>query len=397
MKCFNKSKVTPCGECFSDTVDDFNFNITIDRNNITAKESIDGWIIETPEAIYEASKECEIDNIAGKILKAPIDIKELYSDSNYGWFMYFPLSLELDITRRCNFKCIHCNRSSAAEIDEELSFDVIENIARQCCELGIRQVQILGGEPIVHPNFKEICQCFKYYGADKMFTSSNGWFLDYNNIDTYKQYFQTVQISLHSLNPNKHDLITAKHGAWAKASNAILALGNANVNTIISMSVMHDNMEEIEHMVDFAEKSGARAIRFLALQEVGRGKGLSALTNAELESSGRIINSLQCQHRNIRILSAGFPDVVRPEKQFNFYGCAAGRTLMAIKASGDVSCCSIVEQTNSNIQNDSIFKIWHNEEFRKLRFLHNCSCQFASRCGGKCKSNRLDAYGSYCK
>lgn len=62
-------------------------------------------------------------------------------------------SIEIDITYRCNLKCINCNRScSQAPSKEDMKVEQIEEFIEESIKKNIRweQIKLLGGEPTLH-------------------------------------------------------------------------------------------------------------------------------------------------------------------------------------------------------------------------------------------------------
>lgn len=67
--------------------------------------------------------------------------------------------IELDITYECNLKCLGCNRScTQAPTKESLSLDDIKRFVQESIENNHywELINVLGGEPTLHPEFKEI-------------------------------------------------------------------------------------------------------------------------------------------------------------------------------------------------------------------------------------------------
>lgn len=399
---FKKTEITPCSLAQvapSCSMMDNN----IDPSSILeAKEVSNGWLLRD---IYHQqfwvnhetfnTFEQQIDNNA--IYRANKNIKDLYDEyTEYGWFSFFPLSIELDITNKCNFNCIHCNRSAGSERSEELSFSTIKSIAKEVQSLGIKRIQLLGGEPTIHPAFFDICELFKECGADNMFTSTNGWKVTDKIQDLLCSAFSSVQVSLHSVTKATHDYITNRRGSWDHAVNTIKTLVGHHVEVIISMSVMGYNIHEMNKMAELAASLGVQTIRFLALQEVGRGLELNPLSQKQFYDAASIIDNLRKLCPELKILSAGFPTSPQNAQVCYLWGCAAGRTLMAIHANGEVSCCSIVKKKVGSIYNNSLFEIWHNDYFKTLRKIENSKCLFATRCGGKCRYKNENPYVTKC-
>lgn len=74
---------------------------------------------------------------------------------------FFPdfTKIEIDITHDCNLKCLGCNRSCGlAPTTDRIGLDVIDKFIADSKELSIRWklINILGGEPTLHPQFLDI-------------------------------------------------------------------------------------------------------------------------------------------------------------------------------------------------------------------------------------------------
>jgi len=79
------------------------------------------------------------------------------------------MNFELNITLRCNAKCTNCNRlcNLYPERTEDISIERIKNFVDSARAIpgGVGHVKILGGEPLLHPQFKEIFEIL--YDATK--------------------------------------------------------------------------------------------------------------------------------------------------------------------------------------------------------------------------------------
>jgi hypothetical protein len=67
--------------------------------------------------------------------------------------------IEIDITYKCNLKCINCNRScTQAPSELEMPVDAIEGFIAQSVarKIAWRRIRILGGEPTLHSRFFDI-------------------------------------------------------------------------------------------------------------------------------------------------------------------------------------------------------------------------------------------------
>ena len=69
------------------------------------------------------------------------------------------MKIELNITMKCNMGCPQCNRMCNVyrEREEHMSLEQINKFIEQISHVpGTKRVKVVGGEPLMHPNFAEI-------------------------------------------------------------------------------------------------------------------------------------------------------------------------------------------------------------------------------------------------
>ena len=67
-------------------------------------------------------------------------------------------SVTLAVTNRCNYHCWHCYNAGRSQHDMPLS--VLKDIAGQFQELGVVQVTLTGGEPLLRADLEDIAAAF---------------------------------------------------------------------------------------------------------------------------------------------------------------------------------------------------------------------------------------------
>ena len=74
--------------------------------------------------------------------------------------------IEIDITYRCNLKCINCNRSCRqAPSNEQMTVEQIQNFIKESIDNNVKweRIRVMGGEPTLHPNIFEILNLLLEY------------------------------------------------------------------------------------------------------------------------------------------------------------------------------------------------------------------------------------------
>ena len=74
--------------------------------------------------------------------------------------------IEIDITYRCNLRCLNCNRSiNTAPSNQSMTVGQIQQFIDDSLAVGKkwRSIRILGGEPTLHPEFRQIITMLRDY------------------------------------------------------------------------------------------------------------------------------------------------------------------------------------------------------------------------------------------
>lgn len=165
-----------------------------------------------------------------------------------------PLTAFIELTSRCDLKCIHCMRSKTPSPD--LTKSICHNLLDQLARMGTLNVTFSGGEPLLHKDFFDLIA----YARQKNFNvkiASNGIGFNKSNVRRFKALQPiTVQLSLYGTSPALHDLITRTKGSFKKAIRAIRLLKDSGISVLIHMIVLKENFHELGKMKTLAKAEG---------------------------------------------------------------------------------------------------------------------------------------------
>ncbi len=183
--------------------------------------------------------------------------------------------LRISVTDRCNLRCKYCMPKDGVEYlqhDEILTFDEIITICKSMVKLGIRNIKITGGEPLVRKDIVNLIKDIKSIkGIENVTLTSNGILL-YDYLDDLEAAgLDGINISLDTLDRKKYEDITRKNGI-SNVLKSIEKAVNSNIPSIkINCLIMKDfNENEILSIARFA-KDERIDVRFIEMMPIGLG------------------------------------------------------------------------------------------------------------------------------
>lgn len=121
-----------------------------------------------------------------------------------------PVSLQFELTLKCNQRCLHCYNQSGMEsnLETDIPIDRWKELAREAGELGVFECTISGGEPLILGNsLFEIMDILAEYDI-RFRLITNGMLLTQDVLDKLKKYrFKWLQVSIDGSRPELHDYI----------------------------------------------------------------------------------------------------------------------------------------------------------------------------------------------
>lgn len=162
------------------------------------------------------------------------------------------LSMEIEFSRLCNFRCSYCYVEEKTACEGELSRAEIKDVILQAKELGARKIIILGGEPSIYPHLIEM---LRFLGQEdleiEMFTNGSG--IDMALAAVLAEERVRVALKLNSRDEKIQDQLAGKRGAFHLISSALTNLRAAGYPSkelflAVSTVICRQNLEELPAM-----------------------------------------------------------------------------------------------------------------------------------------------------
>ncbi|MDF1576871.1 MAG: radical SAM protein [Desulfobulbales bacterium] len=308
------------------------------------------------------------------------------------------LSMELELSRACNLRCIYCYAESGVPMANELSLDEIFRAVDQAVELGARKIIILGGgEPTL---YKDLFKVIDYIQAKKVEVDvfTNGMLIDRDKAEALYARKVSVVVKMNSRDPEIQDMLAGHPGAAAAINKGLKALMDAGYpdedHTLgIETIICRQNYAELADLWIWARKQNIIPyIEMMTLQ--GR-----ATEHPDLEVP---INEVKTLFEKLAEIDREmFDSHWTPHPPLAASQCARHEYSCTVTANGDVQPCPGVSVPAGNIREQPLAEILKKstpiQELRNIRKIikGRCGeCRFGDYCYG-CRGHAYQVTGDY--
>ena len=181
----------------------------------------------------------------------------------------------------------------------------------EALDLGVRAVQFIGGEPTLHPHFRELLAHAGKASLELIEVYTNATRLTDEIVGCLKHNGARVAASFYAGEPGVHDAITMRPGSWERTVAGIERALTADLPIRIGIVETAENRTQVPQAVAFLRRLGIRHIGIDAERGVGRGCRPAAETAGEAFSQlcGRCGKSWLCMAST----GAIYPCVILPQ------------------------------------------------------------------------------------
>lgn len=170
------------------------------------------------------------------------------------------LTMEIEFSLRCNFNCPYCYVPSKEQLRDEMSVQEHKRVLLEARDLGAGRIIILGGEPSIYAQLKEMITFIREAGMGvEMFTNGSGVtaelarFLYENNV--------RVVLKMNSFDTDLQDTLSGRKGAGElirRALENLKEVGYPREGRFLAVStvICRQNIEELPRMWSWLKDQG---------------------------------------------------------------------------------------------------------------------------------------------
>jgi AdoMet-dependent heme synthase len=291
-----------------------------------------------------------------------------------------PISVHLDITYRCNERCVHCYLDH--DDHGEMTTAEITNVLDQLSDAGVFFLTLSGGEVLMRRDFFEIVE----HARRLLFNvkvKTNGVMIRKAEARRIRELgVEQVQISVYSHRPEVHDAITKLPGSLKRTIEAIRFLKSQGLKVVIANVLMRSNLFDNAGVMALAKELGVSYTLdpTITPKMDGDTSVLSLrIPGAELK---QVFRSQELVG-NVEEFCA--PPPAPGEDILDGFPCSAGHTACYITPYGDVFPCVQFPLPSGNLRQQKFIDIWRSspqlEEVRSIRARDLPTCSTCAHVG----------------
>ena len=302
---------------------------------------------------------------------------------------------QIELTSKCNERCIHCyipHKFKLYNIDEKLYY----NSLKQAADMGVLALTLSGGEPMLHPKFKDFLKAAKQYDF-YVNILSNLTLLDDETVRIMREgNVSSVQVSLYSMIPSHHDSITQLKGSFEKTKNAILKLIDNDIHLHVSCPAMKKNKDDFYDVLEWCHKHKIRAQSDYIMMAQYNHETDNLENRLSVEETGKVIADIiegDDDYKSI-VLAPDFEERCNTlERNPDRRLCGVGISTCCMVSNGNIyPCPGWQDMVLGNLNETSLQEIWNESE--KIKWLRSLKKKDLGN--GECLKCENAAFCSVC-
>jgi len=182
--------------------------------------------------------------------------------------------LFVELTARCNERCLHCYAKSEPERQEILALADVRRVLNEARCLGSPTVQFTGGDPLIYPELVSAVAYARETGYDNIEIYTNGLLLTDALLARLTPHTPRFACSVYSYDAATHDHITRVPGSHRRTLAAMRRVMVAGLELRAGVIIMPENRGHERQTADFlCGKLGLprSQISFDSVRGTGRG------------------------------------------------------------------------------------------------------------------------------
>ena len=309
-------------------------------------------------------------------LHGMIKMAEIYKDA---YEKGIPIEATFELTPRCGFNCrmcyVHLSPEEISRVGEgrELTGDEWLKIGRQAAEMGVFSICITGGDPICHPDFKNIWIGLSRLGF-KITLQTNASQLTNDILDILDEYPpELVKITLYGSNDEMYKAVCQIEKGFAKTDAGIQALKDRGHRIQLVTTFIRQNRDDADNIRQYAIDNN--------LPWYYSASCYPSLRGADSDANGCAIEIWD--EKNAQETSKLWNKMKPMKDDIPGKLCSGYRKSFDICWDGNMRFCLFLNEPNIQVKNKELFACWKEllDYWENIRWPEECYiCKYKAKC-----------------
>ena len=255
------------------------------------------------------------------------------------------VELRVETTKACNYACTHCYtiKARTSRLDQDRFFSLVEESAGA----GATSLSLTGGEPLIHPSTPLGMSARASRFKMRRRLNTNAHLIGTTcSPDEVSSAFEEIQVSFHSMDPDRFDSFVEHKGAFRAVNSAVNQLCTIDPKRVsLRHSLCGSSAIDLPAIYQHASSLGIAKLKVrTSIQATGGLRVADEELQAMRKSIFKCIDlaaSLQT-HLEVHLDGLGIDAFDSPN--ISFPHCSCGSKSMFVSADGDVFPCVFVRE-----------------------------------------------------
>lgn len=272
-----------------------------------------------------------------------------------------PQAATIGVTRACQCTCAHCSADyHMASKNRQLTDLELQTAIKEAVSLGVTNVILLGGEPLLRKGLESIIQAVDTKQAQSVLFT-NGEYLTKDRCESLVNSGLTgIFVSIDSPNPEEHEMLRKRPGLFAKIQQGIHNAKEAGLFVAISSYLTTERVNDsiFEKTLELGKELKVNEVTFFDAIPVGRMSHdrPDQCTFLDLDARKRIADLTREFRAKPEYPGVTPQSILTSEIGSSF--CFAANTQFYLSSTGQMCPCDFTPLTIGRYPDESISELW---------------------------------------